>query len=392
MPEFLWSDCPWTDIGLYRYDTGLMRLANWPPLSLADEADLLADQIKHIERYDNVVLIGHSMGGLLNSMAASKLIKDRHTQSRLFLINIATPLSGTYLPVGVLSWLSTDAWTLRENNEEIAAELSHLRHHASRTLGSPNSATMSVPMWAIVAKKDLYVKEASASHLVAKDNVFRSREGHIKIVKPSAKDSDWYRFLTQTMASINKHCSDVATDVTATPGREADFSLWVKSLSPVIDLDRSSMRSPPGVARGDAHFAIFANTQRVFSPDKWQVGCIMYIIDSVALAPASVGGVDVSRAPALSTTSSGVQNGSKGWFVVHSPTAEPIIGDAQFSVSIGNAASSTAPRVEIRHLRLAVDEKSVEVKMSDAEIAARDLLLFRIAEEIASKQTIRARK
>ena len=115
-PKFIFEDIPTLDVGMYQYRTLTGRLHFTKSVSLADEsrvfADLLRDQLVD---YGTIVLMGHSMGGLLCKAAIHQLVLrgDRNTLARIGgLILMATPQLGSLRMPGFLSIFSNDARAL----------------------------------------------------------------------------------------------------------------------------------------------------------------------------------------------------------------------------------------------------------------------------------------
>jgi len=65
LPKFVFEDYPDIDVGLYEYVTLLRRLKSWESIHLSEESRILADLIRDAAPYQLVILVGHSMGGLL---------------------------------------------------------------------------------------------------------------------------------------------------------------------------------------------------------------------------------------------------------------------------------------------------------------------------------------
>src|SRR5262245_57251393 len=93
-PVFLYDDLPHCDVGLYEYRTLLRRAKFWKSVSLSGEAEVFGGIIRDISDYQTIILIGHSMGGLLCMAAITYLINtnQRTVLSRVGgLMLMATP-------------------------------------------------------------------------------------------------------------------------------------------------------------------------------------------------------------------------------------------------------------------------------------------------------------
>ena len=110
-PRFVFEDFHQADVGLYRYKTMFQRLRFWESINLEDEARILAEIIRDTPQYSKVVLVGHSMGGLLAKASIAFLL---HTgQARILsqiggLILMATPQAGSMRVPSFLAGLSKD--------------------------------------------------------------------------------------------------------------------------------------------------------------------------------------------------------------------------------------------------------------------------------------------
>src|SRR5271157_5403041 len=79
-PRFVFEDFPDVDVGLYQYRTLLGRLKFWESISLPDEAEVFADLIRDVAPYEAVILVGHSLGGLLCEAAMGSLLDTGQEQ------------------------------------------------------------------------------------------------------------------------------------------------------------------------------------------------------------------------------------------------------------------------------------------------------------------------
>ena len=76
-PKFVFEDIPQIDVGLYEYQTGLRRFKFWKSVSLKKEAITFAHIIRDLsDHYKTIILIGHSMGGLLCKAVICHLIHE----------------------------------------------------------------------------------------------------------------------------------------------------------------------------------------------------------------------------------------------------------------------------------------------------------------------------
>jgi pimeloyl-ACP methyl ester carboxylesterase len=208
MPTFLYSDFPAADLGLYSYDTALKRIRLWwKSLNLEDEARVLANVLRQLVDYSSVVLIGHSMGGLLAKGAIAHLVQvnDRKTLRRLTaLVLLASPQAGS---LRVPSWFrifSPDARSLYPHNTYIQRT-----DHLLRTRINPNAAArpdkpFNVPTWAVVAANDFWVDPMSAGLGLPDAQQRFVRGDHGTIIRPAHREAGSYQFIRDCIAASSR--------------------------------------------------------------------------------------------------------------------------------------------------------------------------------------------
>ena len=79
-PRYLFQDFPNLDVALVQYRTALGRVQFWKSIDLADEGIVLADAIRDLAEYKNVIIIAHSMGGLLTGAAIRYLLNTNQKE------------------------------------------------------------------------------------------------------------------------------------------------------------------------------------------------------------------------------------------------------------------------------------------------------------------------
>ena len=119
-PRFMSEDFPELDIGMYQYRTLTGRFVFTKSVSLEEEARVFADVVRdQLASYANIVLIGHSMGGLLCKAVIHELVGrgDRNTLERIGgLMLMATPQLGSLRVPGFFGLLSYDARALKPHS------------------------------------------------------------------------------------------------------------------------------------------------------------------------------------------------------------------------------------------------------------------------------------
>jgi len=106
-PRYIFEDIPELDVGMYQYRTLRGRFLSIRSVSIENEALVFADLVRDaLGNYKNIILVGHSMGGLLCKATIHRLLEteDRNTLARVAgLILMATPQLGSLRMPGFLS-------------------------------------------------------------------------------------------------------------------------------------------------------------------------------------------------------------------------------------------------------------------------------------------------
>jgi pimeloyl-ACP methyl ester carboxylesterase len=202
-PRFLFDADQSIDIGLYDYASGLRRYPRLDMVELPVQAQLVADQIRTLP-YANVVLVGHSMGGLL-CMGAIRRLVDAHVCDADG-VRVATRVAGLFLfatpRAGSLRmrWpftrtvdgrvLRTHSGYLTELNNMFANRISM---DGARSVGP---GMLAIPTYAAIATRDRWVDRLSAGLGMPDSHTLTVRGTHTSIVKPSSPQNDlfgWFR-------------------------------------------------------------------------------------------------------------------------------------------------------------------------------------------------------
>ena len=208
LPHFLFEDCTDIDIALFDYVSGARRLWRRLSVDLLTTARELADIIRDVP-YDTILLIGHSMGGLLCEATIKDLIDSEVTDNvgrkavrrvvGLFLL--ATPQAGS--GAATLGEFLKDGRILRPNSAFLT-ELSERFKDRVQTHGPHNvhSSKMYIPTFALTATQDLWVSRFSSQLGLPRQATKTVRGSHSSIVKPTGRDSDGYSWLLQQIRTV----------------------------------------------------------------------------------------------------------------------------------------------------------------------------------------------
>src|SRR5262245_9783840 len=195
LPHFVYQDFPELDVGLYGYYSGWRRLWFTRSIAVEREARVLADQLRACD-YAEIVLLGHSLGGLLCKAALCELLdrEDRATLARVrALILMATPQAGVRLPLRLLSWLSRDLEALRPQGAFV--ERVNRRFRDSGLMDRSEGEEMGVRTFCVEASDDHWVDGVGATLGIRAENRAIVRGSHTEVVKPSDRDDDVYRVI-----------------------------------------------------------------------------------------------------------------------------------------------------------------------------------------------------
>ena len=236
-PHFLLSDVPSIDVGLYAYRTLLKRFGFAASIDLDFEANLLADLLRDCSTYKKIILIGHSMGGLLCKSAIKSLIDrdDQNSLSRLKgLFLLATPQAGSGWVPPFLGGISRDLRAL--SSQGAFVENLH-RTFVDRISASDRSpGKLFLPVFAITASEDAWVSVLSSGLNIPSCNRKVVRGSHTRIVKPSSRDNDAYRWVLDWVRYLidQASVSDCAPQVSDKTETSAERSSGIRNGAPEI--------------------------------------------------------------------------------------------------------------------------------------------------------------
>ena len=199
-PEFLFDDFPQLDIGLFEYRTLFKRF--WGSVTMEDEAKVLADEIRdkaRLKNYQTIILMGHSMGGLLCLASICYLI-DTDQKAALAriggMILMATPQLGSQRVPMFLSWLSEDFRALKLHGGYVDRINQTLVNRVIFDRSHPNPGNkVVIPTWGVVSGSDFWVDKVSATRYIDAAHTKTVHGAHTDIVKPENKNDDVYIYV-----------------------------------------------------------------------------------------------------------------------------------------------------------------------------------------------------
>ncbi|MFI5473499.1 alpha/beta fold hydrolase [Streptomyces cacaoi] len=209
LPDLLWKDMPTADLGLVDYRSGLRRLAGAAGMSLEDRAQEVADALRD-SSYEQVVLVGHSMGGLLCQEIIATLLRTaardetgRPTIDRIAgLFLMATPQAGS-TRVPRLLWRTRDGIVLRPHAPFQTHVQTMLADHLVTDISAPEHATKrKLPVFVARAQRDRAVDAFSTALGIPGQQRRHFDRNHRDLVKPLTEQDPVYRWFLSNVRRL----------------------------------------------------------------------------------------------------------------------------------------------------------------------------------------------
>lgn len=211
LPEFLFEDCITLDIGLYDYASGARRIRGVSTV-IERHVEELADLVRDLH-YEKVVLVGHSMGGLLCQGTIRSLIDSRTSDldgdlavrkiAGLFLM--ATPQAGSLRVPRAFRLFSKDARVLAPHSPFVTGVQRRFADVVQTNGDQPVSRNKNyIPTFALVATNDKWVDEFSSQLGLPRDHIKTVRGLHGSLAKPRGRNDDGYLWLLPRLRSVMK--------------------------------------------------------------------------------------------------------------------------------------------------------------------------------------------
>jgi pimeloyl-ACP methyl ester carboxylesterase len=194
------------DIGLYGYASGFGRTS-----TLSATFDAQAEELAHQLRdcsYDQIVLIGHSMGGLM-CMAALRNLIDAKACSAIeriaCMVLVGTPQAGSVRIPFWARWLSPDLRLLAAHSATLTEIQRRFTDHVGVSMfEQPHGGKFVIPTFAVVGTVDKWVTNLSATLRIPSEQIKRVSGGHTQIAKPTDVDSEVFKFTRDRVLSSMK--------------------------------------------------------------------------------------------------------------------------------------------------------------------------------------------
>ncbi len=176
-----------TDVGVFDYVSGFRRLTVLTSSSMHEIAQELADEFRGLP-HKNIVLLGHSMGGLVCQAAVQHSYEAEttpfpSTRKVIGLGVFGSPRAGTLLWPRIAPF-GKDARFLRLHSEDQTSLSRFFATQVETRLDAHPTTPLWIPVFAAIASRDLFVDQFSSTHGIPAPQVRRFRGTHTSIVKP----------------------------------------------------------------------------------------------------------------------------------------------------------------------------------------------------------------
>lgn len=208
------------DIAAFEYQTSILGRLRFPfrKVDAEDWSRVLADTIEHSllarHGYEQVVMVGHSMGGLVCKLAIQDLANEGQIntiQKIHSVFTYATPHFGSdraFLPVAMLSY---DVSFLRAN----AKALQSLQRFWNTRVGEGKE--LFIHERAIVSAKDEVVPVVSASGGLSQNDIFHVATSHTKVHCPDDAGDRRITWLCEQLQRIDRRSVTELVDIMKLP-------------------------------------------------------------------------------------------------------------------------------------------------------------------------------
>lgn len=251
-PKFIFEDFESLDVGLYGYLSLFKRWQVWKSVPLESEARLLASTISSsLTKYRQIILVGHSMGGLLCKAAICELLRSKGSDGMIEriagLFLMATPSLGSLRTPRILSRFLLDARAL----EAHGAFVTQIQRTFEDSLALNEQVftyrRTTIPTWSVEGVHDLWVDSLSSGIGLVSDRRKLVRGSHQSIVKPSTKNADAYQWVkARIKVCLNRFKYDVFVGTAmAAVGAPEDYQLRMRDALRVV----AALESIPSISR-----------------------------------------------------------------------------------------------------------------------------------------------
>jgi pimeloyl-ACP methyl ester carboxylesterase len=202
------------DVGLYGYKSGFTRIGR-----LTARFDQQTEELAHQLRdcgYSQIVLIGHSMGGLL-CLAAIRHLIDTSASATIHkiagIVLVGTPQAGSTRVPFWARWMSPDLMLLAAHSAELLNIQRRFTDHVVASLfEQSHGRRFAIPTFAVIGTTDRWVDDMSSTLRVPSDQIKRVMGSHTAIAKPNDAENAAFRFTRDRVSvALEFHSKSEAT-------------------------------------------------------------------------------------------------------------------------------------------------------------------------------------
>jgi hypothetical protein len=198
---------PPLDIALHDYKTGFARWRIWAPVGVETDAAVLVTHLQQLAtQYESVIVVAHSLGGLVVLQALLDLqLKDKVALRRIVgLFAFAVPFFGSTKVPWWTKLISSDARALMIHSPTVTRLSREFSARFKLKLTPRLSQHNHIPAFAFVAVEDQWVKEISARGPIPNEQCASFSKHHNSICKPAAAGEALVVELTSRLGQIRQ--------------------------------------------------------------------------------------------------------------------------------------------------------------------------------------------
>ncbi|MEM7765181.1 MAG: alpha/beta fold hydrolase [Pseudomonadota bacterium] len=232
------------DFAAFEYHTAFLGRVRFPfrKVDAEDWARVLADTIEHQlisqNDYDDIILVGHSMGGLVCKMAIRDLADEGNVEAIEHIHSVftyATPHFGSDRAFAPVAALSYDVSFLRANSKPVQA----LQRFWNTRVGADKDFQLHER--AIVSASDEVVPVVSGSGGLSQKHIFHVATSHTEIHRPENANDRRITWFCQELDRIDRRSHTRLVDIHKLPdptsynADNADFFIALFKMVFVLD-------------------------------------------------------------------------------------------------------------------------------------------------------------
>lgn len=192
-------------------------------LPVSEISQLLVTEIDlHLEKYKNIIIVAHSMGGLIAKSCILKLISYERSRNIKGFISLAVPHSGSTI-ANIMSSLITSNIQISDLSV-FSDETDNLNREWLNAINLPKAKF-------VYGTSDNIVKKQSALPLqILEKDYVAVNEDHLTICKPSNIENNVYKVVKKFIVEISNEESNVLSQAEFVDKNQYDNELFVLKL------------------------------------------------------------------------------------------------------------------------------------------------------------------